>query len=195
MSLSIEYDKAGKADVKHAFLSKLPASHLYYISNEDSEDWFSYLSAKDACSGRADAKKLCEFSYIRYPLDDFKVQISSIMKKAKSFIDVGCGGGDKLAIIKENWPHCIVHGVEHDPTMAIWARLYADEVFCQDAMTIDYHPYDVIYSYWPIYNHVLMNKLIDHIEATKRKEAIFLLLGYRRSYKEQKDAKSTQESS
>lgn len=184
---------------KGAFLSKLPASQLYKLQLEPyshlsgkSVDWFTFLESTDVMCGRAGDNRSREFPYISYNRDNFKgLMLKHIKKSTHSFIDVGCGGGDKLAIVKKNWPYLLVHGVEHDPAMAIWARLYADEVFCTDAMNIDYGCYDLIYAYWPISQQDGMNKLIDHILNTKRARAMFILVGYHHCPKKYKKVEET----
>lgn len=177
-------------DVRSEFLGKLPHVALYHVPDYESiryrygsqgpRDWFSFLAAADSLSKRthADGNRECEFPYIQYDREEFGRIMLKVMHGASSFIDVGCGGGDKLAIIKENWPHVLVHGVEHDPAMAIWAGLCADKVFCQDALTMNYWLYDVVYAYWPIQDKTLMDKLIERILDTKHPGAKFVLVGY-----------------
>jgi SAM-dependent methyltransferase len=143
-------------------------------------DWFQFLSQADEGRGKRDEynprEKHHEFHYIRYPIAQFGRIITPHMKRARTFIDVGCGGGDKLACVRENWPDVDVFGVEHDPAMASWASMFGT-VYCEDALLVNYNRYDVIYAYWPICNLDLMNDLCHRVMKTKRKKAPFILVG------------------
>jgi len=181
-----------EVNVRDEFLKPLPHVHLYkHESDEKSyrqvpKDWYSFLSNSDDNSGRAESRSSGgirhEFHYIQYDRVDFLKLIKKVIKpRHRSFIDVGCGAGDKLDIVKSLRPDMHVVGVEHDPAMATWARLVADEVFCQDALTLDFAPFDVIYAYWPVCNGDLMMKLCRRIIKTKRRSSKFILVGFRAS--------------
>lgn len=182
------FSEKPKRDLTTEFLKRLPASALYpslkemgvdtYIGHDAAGHWFTYLAGRDHYRRTMGTGERSQFSYIQFSQDHFKRLMLEAMVGAHSFIDVGCGGGDKLAIIKENWPHCLVHGVEHDPAMAIWASLFADRVYCQDARELDYSVYDVIYAYWPISHTPAMNQLMQQIMDTKKESAKFVLVGY-----------------
>jgi len=171
--------------VKNEFLKPLPNEHLFkfpehrrFDYSDRPKDWFSFLAMTDDESGRA-GKRAEEFPYIQYDQLDFLSLIKKHIKpRHKSFIDVGCGAGDKLDIVKQFRPDLHVVGVEHDPAMATWAKLVGDEVFCADAFSLSYEPYDIIYAYWPISNRDLMMKLCRHIIRTKKRSAKFLLVGF-----------------
>lgn len=189
-SLGLLFNNDGHpTNLKDVFLSKLPEKFLFDVTyftrryngfENDSANWFSYLALVDDACGRTHwhEGKEHEFHYISYHTGTFKEKMFKLMEGAKSFIDVGCGGGDKLAIVKHNWPHVKVHGVEHDPTMAIWASQYADKVFCMDAMGIDYSYYDVIYAYWPISNVDKMDALLRRIFSQAKRQAQIEIVGY-----------------
>lgn len=191
MSLGLAYDSRGNLkNLKTVFMDRLPSDHLYAVEFgtkrrpflHNVHDWFSFLEASDEVCGRVLDKTggglSLEFPYISFHRGAFGEMMFKHLGGCKSFIDVGCGGGDKLAIVKENWPDVKVFGVEHDPAMAIWASLYADVVFCQDALKLDYNPYDMIYAYWPIAQTEGMDKLIQHILDSKHAGAKFVLVGY-----------------
>jgi len=148
--------------------------NLDFMSKIKAEpDWFFKMlvdSDEHCLSSRQ------EFPYICYDSESFLKIIKPHMKRAKTFIDVGCGGGDKLALVKQKWPKVEVFGIEHTPMTAIWAGLHG-KVFCQDALKVDYSPYDVIYAYWPICNIEKMDLLCQRIRATKKCKAVFVLVG------------------
>lgn len=176
-----------QTSMRDAFLSKLSNQTLYRVPKEEHwgcdphntcQNWFEYLASIDHVL-RDNVKGVRnEFPYISYNAERFKRMVFPLLESAKSFIDVGCGGGDKLALVKAAHPSVRVVGVEHDPTMAIWASLYADTVFCQDALTLDYSTYDVIYAYWPIADHALMRTLGHRILSHMKPKAKFVLVGF-----------------
>lgn len=171
------------------FAKKLPNSYLFSVDNyfshnvSDERDWFNFLSIID--ERRLDKPKDYtreEFHYIRYHTQSFKDLVFPVIEevKAKSFLDVGCGGGDKLALVRKRFRgHVKTYGIEHDPAMATWARLYADHVACTDALKANYGAFDVIYAYWPICDVQLMSKLVHRILDQMRPTAKFILLGFR----------------
>lgn len=139
------------------------------------DNFFALLQEKDGMTRRNQE----EFYYIRYGINSFlELMWKHMERRIKSFIDVGCGGGDKLALMKEHFPRLKVYGVEHDPAMAAWAATVGDKVWCADAFTIDYSKFDLIYAYWPISNRKLMDELIARIMKQKKPTAKFLLVGY-----------------
>jgi SAM-dependent methyltransferase len=175
------------------FSQKLPAVTLFtgikvvprwgeLESTANFGGWFEFLSATDDAhrgSRMQEAGAEREFYYIRLNDQHFLEMVAPHMNKGVgSFIDVGCGGGDKLALIKEHWPHVHTVGIEHDPAMAAWASTVGDKVFCGDAFRISYRPYDVIYAYYPIADPEKMTKLCEHIVRSKRPEAKFILVGF-----------------
>lgn len=169
-----------------SFLPKLPASFLYevdmgdrcYYNRDSGKDLFHFLANRDEVARCSVGGVRQEFHYIQWNQDSFKDFIFPLLKGAKTFIDVGCGGGDKLALVKKHKPRMKVYGVEHDPAMAAWASLFGDVVFCADAFTLDYKPFDVIYAYWPIADQKKMNQLAKHIVKTKLPRAKFVLVGF-----------------
>lgn len=176
-----------------SFMEKLPNSHLFKIQDrfdgryigDYGADWYSFLSRNDenARWTRGSNGLRSEFHYIKYEVESFQKRVFPFLKGARTFIDVGCGGGDKLAIVKAKKPSLRVFGVEHDPAMAIWAQATtgAEQVFCRDAFSLDYGLYDVIYAYWPIADRKIMTHLVDHILRTMHKKAKFVLVGFEMS--------------
>ena len=152
------------------------------------KDFTDFLQKKDQASGRGkdpkDKYSMVEFPYISFNREQFLTYLKPLMKGVKSFIDVGCGGGDKLELVKKLYPGVKVYGVEHDPCMAAWAGTYGDKVFCADAMTLDYKPYDLIYLYYPIQDRNLMDKLMKKIVETKKESTKILLLGFTYQHKD-----------
>lgn len=187
-----------KLDLKnqsHNFMKKLPPEALYPIDIPDRfgyhatpKDFHDFLARKDQASGRGKDPKnkyrMVEFPYISFNREQFLAYLKPLMQGVKSFIDVGCGGGDKLELVKKHYHKVKVYGVEHDPCMAAWARTYGDKVFCADAMTLDYKPYDLIYLYYPIQDRNLMDKLMKKIVDTKKESTKVLLLGFTYQHKD-----------
>lgn len=139
-------------------------------------DWFDVLSDVDRKTRETGPGIRGEFHYIRLS-HGFEDILTSLLQSARSFIDIGCGAGDKLHWVKNNFPSIDVYGIEHDPAMAIWAGEYGS-VACGDAFDISYKSFDVIYAYWPIANSAKMIELIKHVLATKAKESVFVLFGF-----------------
>lgn len=172
------------------FAKKLPNKYLYQLGddlptmhyNAGEASWFNFLSTVDENrlpSTKSYARE--EFHYIRYPEETFKRVVFPVIRKvnAKSFLDVGCGGGDKLHLVRKEFGRAIkVHGIEHDPGMAAWASLQGN-VFCMDALEAQYGAYDIIYAYWPIQNTELMTKLVVRILDQMHPAATFILVGFR----------------
>ena len=178
----------------HDFMKKLPHEALYQInipdgwgSYEAPKDFHDFLARKDQASGRGkdpnDKSRMDEFPYISYGQVAFLNSLKPLMKGVKSFMDVGCGGGDKLELVKKHYPKVKVYGVEHDPCLAAWAGTYGN-VICADAMTLDYKPYDLIYLYYPIKDINLMNKLMHKIVQTKKESTKVLLFGFKYQHKD-----------
>jgi len=171
------------------FSKKLPNAYLYKLAGltryGDKPDWFNFLSTIDENRIPIPTRQWAakdEFHYIRYDANHFAKIVFPIIRanKAKSFLDVGCGGGDKLAMVRKEFRGRVkTYGIEHDPGMACWARLYADSVACTDAMKACYGAFDVIYAYWPICDRELMTKLVVRILDQMHPKATFILLGFR----------------
>jgi SAM-dependent methyltransferase len=179
--------KYGDYGPKGMHFPKRVLQKFFNRSIKPAEDWFQYLQSADKGANQINfdwrhenptRPTTKEFPYISLHHERFDKMVKPHAEKARTFIDVGCGGGDKLARVKELWPHLEVYGVEHDPAMAIWASLYGDVVYCEDAFDINYHMFDIIYAYWPIQNRDLMNALIHQILREKRKNSVFLLAGF-----------------
>lgn len=170
------------------FAAKLPNSYLYAerdlnsnVYRDSISDWFHFLSRVDEASGRATRARngaRDEFHYIQWSRDAFQKIVVPLIKPRSSFVDVGCGGGDKLAVVKAAKRSVRVTGIEHDPTMAFWASMYADRIICDDALQQDYSGYDFIYAFWPIANHEMMEQLLDRIVDQMKVGASFFLVGW-----------------
>ena len=178
---------------RERFMGKLPNEYLFTVKDLNSgwcggePSWFSFLQGADDACGRAEnsaGSVRREFHYIRYGQDSFlRLMAKHVTPQTKSFLDIGCGGGDKLQLMRDHFPHLeLVDGIEHDPAMAIWARtIEGVNVLCADALKCRkvYGSYDIIYAYWPISNDARMNRLIDMVLAHKQERAKFILVGFR----------------
>lgn len=132
------------------------------------------------------------YQYIPACQKDFIQNISAIYKKypnIKSFIDVGCGLGDKsflaslLGIEKS-------YGIEYNhhtyeigqyflrkfkADLTVYKRstsIIFPHIFQGDAFRHDFSTYDLIYLYVPIYKEKNMHKLYEHISSTMHVGAI-----------------------
>ncbi|MCV2867547.1 protein-L-isoaspartate O-methyltransferase [Defluviimonas sp. WL0002] len=96
------------------------------------------------------------------------------------FLDVGCGGGIKVALAAQMFP--VADGIEYDPGYAESARrtlpilrAAQSRVFEGDALRFeDYGSYDVIYLYRPMQDDDLLRQLEERILEQARPGAILL---------------------
>lgn len=98
------------------------------------------------------------FPYIRFYSKAFADRVGKLLKNVRTAVDVGCGAGDKLLMLKDLKPSMDVYGIEYDPVMAKFASYITKGVATViegDALQQDYSGYDLIYMYWPIANAFL----------------------------------------
>lgn len=119
------------------------------------------------------------FNYIMYGWDSFRKELTPYLKDAKSFIDVGCGAGDKVHLAKKINPNLWACGIELSKPMTVWAdAMGVENVWHGDAFKLDYSNWDVIYAYWPIPDHEKMALLMYHIITTMRSGANLIIVGW-----------------
>jgi hypothetical protein len=156
---------------------------------------------KDACADSKDAKakEQSQYPYIPLHAPSFSALLDYISKKykhRKSFIDVGCGIGDKVlfAFLSRLFDEC--HGIEYDIiSYKIAAQTTGWEMsnhiksdkeskrygngnsfFIKgDAFDHDYSKYDTAYLYCPMSDGKMMKKLIGHIHTTQKSGSIICL--------------------
>lgn len=109
-----------------------------------------------------------------------------LLKNKRSFLDVGCGMGDKLRLVSKIAPNVKVGGIEFHQPYVKKARLVAPnaEIIHMDAFNYaDYHKWDVIYAYRPIMVDGLMGKLEEVIMRAMKRRATFAICGPSRTSK------------
>jgi len=95
-----------------------------------------------------------------------------------SFIDVGCGVGDKLALAKLVMGFNDVTGIEcvHQTAAVAKKRLGKHQIAVleMDAFEYDFSPHNLIYMYHPIADNCLYAQLYAHIAKTIKPGAMIL---------------------
>ena len=122
---------------------------------------------------QGDANQKQQYPYIPYDLTSFIKGLRSVPSflKGSSFIDVGCGIGDKVFIASLLSKDMECAGIEYDTsTHAIansksFINKYHDFI-CGDAFKHDFSKYDRIYTYQPIGNQEVLLDLYKHIADT-----------------------------
>lgn len=120
------------------------------------------------------------FQYIPLTTYAFVHALVPLLKGKRSFLDVGCGMGDKLKLVKQIYPNIRVGGIEFHKPYVLKARPLAPtaEVFHCDAFSYaDYHKWNLIYAYRPISNFKLMGKLEEVIMRQMKRGATFVIFG------------------
>jgi tRNA G46 methylase TrmB len=120
------------------------------------------------------------YQYIPLLTRSFLNGVCPSLHNAKSFLDVGCGMGDKLRLIAKIAPDLHIGGIEFHKPYADAAQKVAPTaaIIHMDALQYDgYRSWDVIYAYVPISNYELMQKLTDRILRKMRRGSTFILFG------------------
>ena len=124
-----------------------------------------------------------EFTYIGLRPSEFIEQLEQFrqihFQKISSgqrlkFVDVGCGIGSKLILAHNSWLSLV--GIEIEPSYVEVARKlvpFAD-IRCQDAMSVDYGEFDVVYFYCPFRDLKKQAALEAHIVNTAKSGAYIL---------------------
>lgn len=128
----------------------------------------------------ADDKTSQSYPYIPYDLASFvelMVDLHHLLKEdptlAKDgshrpvrFLEVGCGMGRNLLLLKRSGLPFVVEGIELVERYLELGRKYFGldrELIQHDALTFDYAPYDVVYLYRPFRDEKLENRLEGRI--------------------------------
>lgn len=123
-----------------------------------------------------DSKKY--FAYIPLYARKFLVALTPLLEKKKSFLDVGCGMGDKLALVHKIAPHVRVGGIEfHKPYVKLARKIApnAHVYHCNALHYADYHKWDIIYAYRPISHWDTMCALEERIMREMKRGATFVM--------------------
>lgn len=127
-----------------------------------------------------------EFPYISLRPQDFIEQYMLVMGKVINgsygtsrrvkFVDVGCGIGSKLILANDLSLGVDLVGIEIETSYAEVARklVPSADIRCQDAMTVDYSEFDVIYFYCPFRDLKKERALEEHIVNTAKSGAYIL---------------------
>ncbi|MCR8723224.1 class I SAM-dependent methyltransferase [Frigidibacter sp. ROC022] len=95
------------------------------------------------------------------------------------FLEVGCGHGRNLALIRHAGviDYADLTGFDISEAMIAAGRKgfgLTEEISVADAMTFDYSPYDVIYSYRPFIDDTLQRRYEAHVEKSMKVSAYLL---------------------
>ena len=145
---------------------------MEYISIINSLLRIIEMSLRDDCNHREDGS----FKYVPLDVQTFHNKMTEIMNPdVKTFLDVGCGIGDKC-LIAEKIFGLEVTGIEIDSKLVEIAKKYfINQVIEIDAMNFkDYNKFDIIYTYTPYQDDKKQKLLVDLISSKKREDAIFI---------------------
>lgn len=116
------------------------------------------------------------YAYIPYDLDSFvelMVDLHHLLKEDPTlategshrpvrFLEVGCGMGRNVLLLRESGLPFVAEGIELVERYVALGRKYfglGRELICQDALTFEYAPYDVVYLYRPFRDEALEQRL------------------------------------
>lgn len=141
------------------------------------------IISKDERERDKNIKRKDHFYYIpKYPETFLQclIKINKIYGNRKSFMDVGCGIGDKVLLSHYTNFFSKCYGIEYsDYTYNIAKEKIEpitgqDTIFKGDAFEHDFSPYDTIYLYCPIRERKPMKELLLHVYNTMKEDAIIL---------------------
>lgn len=138
-------------------------------------------------------KELNSFKYIPYEPSKFLVLLNLLKSKKlidnSSFVDVGCGIGDKVLLAKL-FGFQKVTGIELNDETHVISKFLLGRYFYiststdwrnkdisllhKNAFDVDYKDYSLIYMYMPMYSTENMINLYNHILSTMNKDAILV---------------------
>jgi len=178
----LDWAKEGKAEYYYSALNRSLTAALKLIFGLE-PDRLSCSDIKDEL-----AYKRGDYAYIPLPPADFVVAISAALltkPRAKKFIDVGSGIGDK-AFLASDYFNLTAYGIEYTPD-SYYAGKFLSKKFMDlypnkprptfilgDAFEHDFKPYDIIYMYQPISREMNMLNLYKHIYRTAKVGAVIV---------------------
>lgn len=151
------------------------------IRNFTDVDYKRLYDSKDAAS--QERRKKRHFPYIALDPERFLLTFVQFERRfgldslrSASFVDVGCGIGDKLLIASKLFGIEQVTGIEYGVEVAEIARTKVPEatVIQGDAFEQDFSGYDVIYFYHPISDAQEQARLFMHMYNTAKAGAVLV---------------------
>lgn len=144
--------------------------------------WYPNLPANErvVITEQRDERYKDYFPYITLQASEFIHKIVPLLRAKKHFVDIGCGGGDKLALMHFLGPKTAkLTGIEFDPITATAARKLCPfaNIINDDALARTYEEYDLLYAYVPIRNPVLWVHLQNRVAETMKRGAAFVVFG------------------
>ena len=123
--------------------------------------------------------KLEYYPYVSFDRIHFIKLIQRFARPGDSFLDVGCGLGDKLFLARsayDQWDS--VTGVEVSEEFFSIAKFLLTDVnvklINQDALSLDYSKYTFIYMFRPIRKQALYEQLLERIVNTCKDYTMFI---------------------
>jgi 2-polyprenyl-3-methyl-5-hydroxy-6-metoxy-1,4-benzoquinol methylase len=117
------------------------------------------------------------YPYITLYKEQFQQLVAPYLKPGQSFVDVGCGGGDKLWFARKVQPELAsITGIELSKGYAKIAKEICPFAAIKNvnALRHDYKHYDVIYMYHPIQDGKLQLKLEQRVAETMKRGALLI---------------------
>lgn len=140
-----------------------------YISVINSLLHYIEMFLRDEVNYREDGT----FKYVPSDARILHEKLSGI-EQGKTFLDVGCGIGDKC-LIAEKVFGLKVTGIEIDTNLIEIAKTFIDDVIEINAFDFnDYNKFDIIYMYQPYRDAEKQKQLSDLIKSKKKQSAIFI---------------------
>ena len=161
--------------------------HMDTINNRLKEiyGYETYVQSQyeDSILSRRDESRKDYYPYIPlHPMRFLNVlkSLRLLFGHRESFIDVGCGIGEKVLLAHHTEMFDKCYGIEyssytHDIAKSkIEPIIGSNTIIYGDAFAHDFSTYDTIYMYCPIQNPDTMLRLLEYIYKTMREDAIII---------------------
>lgn len=118
------------------------------------------------------------YTYMQLDHQIFIEGISQLMQPKFHFCDVGCGAGDKLALMHTLYPKAKLTGIEITESMSKHATRLCPfaTIKTGDARFASYDQYDLIYSYTPATDIGIWFEIVQRIMMGMKKGAILAVV-------------------
>lgn len=150
---------------------------IYKVSRYESDSRsFSHVPLRYRGTMRRLIGRGKDRTFYPLPQSKFHAGVSSHLRPWTSFVDVGCGPGDKLHLAKSIQPRSQITGIEFDSELAGVAKKACPwaNVIQSDAVDVDYGEFDVIYTFRPIQDERQFFNLERRIARTMKPGAVFI---------------------